>query len=174
MGIDRTGRGTVTAPAGEGAAREPRAGAGREAYGPETREPRAAGTRELRASGTREAGAYGNREARVPEIREAGAYETRETRAAEAADPRVTALAAAVARLRGDLAAHPADLRDRAPAEEALAELAAMAAGGAPDVARLHRALLVVAGAVGSVSAVAPAVAEVRDVIELFGRAPRK
>ncbi|XLE02177.1 DUF5955 family protein [Streptomyces sp. 184] len=86
----------------------------------------------------------------------------------------MTALAAAVARLRVDLRAHPAHPSDRAPAEEALAELAAMAADGAPDVARLHGALLVVAGAVGSVSAVAPAVAEVRDVIELFGSAPRR
>lgn len=90
----------------------------------------------------------------------------------ESADPRVEALGAAVDRLRGELAAYPARLSDREPAEEALADLGAMADTGAPDVARMRRSLLVVAGAVGSVSALAPAVAEMRDVIELFGRVP--
>ncbi|MFB7508973.1 DUF5955 family protein, partial [Streptomyces broussonetiae] len=47
-------------------------------------------------------------------------------------DPRVVELRTAVSRLRRELAALPAEFPDRAIAEDELATLAAMAAGGAP------------------------------------------
>ncbi|MCX3063008.1 DUF5955 family protein [Streptomyces beihaiensis] len=84
-------------------------------------------------------------------------------------DPRVTALRAAVSRLRRELAAHPAEFPDRAVAEDELAALDAMAVGGSPEAARLRRSLLLVAGAVGSVSALGEALAQVRGAVELFG-----
>ncbi|WP_431944915.1 DUF5955 family protein [Actinacidiphila sp. bgisy167] len=87
-------------------------------------------------------------------------------------DPRVTALRAAVARCRRELAGYRADLPDRRIAEDELTALAAAAAAGVPDVLRLRRGLLVIAGSLGSVSALAGALAEVRGAIELFG-APR-
>jgi Family of unknown function (DUF5955) len=101
----------------------------------------------------------GARARTAPVTRDAGAVE----------DPRVEALRAAVARLQRELAGHPAELSDRSVAEESLAELEAMAASGVPESARLRRTLLLVVGAVGSVSALAPALAEVREVIDLFG-----
>ncbi|MFC7220846.1 DUF5955 family protein [Streptomyces polyrhachis] len=82
---------------------------------------------------------------------------------------RVEALRTAVSRLSRELAGHPAQLSDRSVAEDALAELAAMAQSGAPEVVRLRRALLAVAGAVGSVSALAPSVGELRKAVDLFG-----
>lgn len=87
-------------------------------------------------------------------------------------DPRVTALGAAVARCRRELAGYRADLPDRHIAEDELAALAAAAAAGVPDVPRLRRGLLIIAGSLGSVSALAGALTEVRQAIELFG-APR-
>ncbi|GAP46298.1 hypothetical protein SAZU_1036, partial [Streptomyces azureus] len=75
-------------------------------------------------------------------------------------DPRVTELRSAVARLRRRLAAHPGEFADRAIAEEELAALDAMAADGTPEISRLHRSLLLIAGAIGSVSALAPELAE--------------
>ncbi|NJQ03864.1 hypothetical protein HCK00_25955 [Streptomyces sp. PLAI1-29] len=84
----------------------------------------------------------------------------------------MTELCAAVSRLRRELAGHPADLRDRGAAEEELAALDAMVAAGVPEVPCLQRSLLLITGAVGSVSALAPALAEVRHVIELFGAQP--
>ncbi|MET9801089.1 DUF5955 family protein [Streptomyces sp. NPDC006368] len=84
-------------------------------------------------------------------------------------DPRVTELSAAVARLRRELAAYPADFLDRGIAEEELAALAAMARGGMPEVRRLRRSLLLVAGAIGSVSALGAALTGVREAVELFG-----
>ncbi len=89
-------------------------------------------------------------------------------------DPRVTALRAAVSRLRRELAAHPAEFRDRGIAEEELAALHAMAQDGAPEAVRLRRSLLLVAAAIGSVSALAPAVTSVRDAVELFGEPGRR
>jgi hypothetical protein len=84
-------------------------------------------------------------------------------------DPRVAELHTVVARLRRELAAHPAELSDRAIAEEELAGLADMLLGGSPDVLRLRRSLLLIAGAIGSVSALAPGVGQVREAVESFG-----
>jgi hypothetical protein len=67
-------------------------------------------------------------------------------------DPRVAGLRTAVSRLRRELAAHPAEFTDRAIAEDELAALAAMATGGLPEIPRLRRSLLLIAGAIGSVS----------------------
>lgn len=89
-----------------------------------------------------------------------------------AEDPRVTELRSAVARLRRELAAHPAEFLDRGIAEEELAALAAMARDGAPEVPRLRRSLLLIAGAVGSVSALGAALTGVRNAVELFGGPP--
>ncbi|THA79610.1 hypothetical protein E6R60_01290 [Streptomyces sp. A0642] len=88
-------------------------------------------------------------------------------------DPRVTELRAAVSRLRRELAAHPAEFPDRAIAEDELAALDATASGGAPGIPRLRRSLLVIAGAVGSVSALASALRDVRIAVDLFGEPPR-
>lgn len=82
-------------------------------------------------------------------------------------------LSSAVSRLRRQLAAHPAEFRDRSIAEEELAALAALAAAGDPDVPRLRRSLLLVAGAIGSVSALNQGVRELREAVDLFGRSPR-
>ncbi|MGA4838802.1 DUF5955 family protein [Streptomyces sp. G45] len=86
-------------------------------------------------------------------------------------DPRVTELRAAVSRLRRELAAYPGEFPDRGIAEDELAALAAMAAAGDPEARRLRRSLLLVAGAMGSVSALAGALAGVRGAVEGFGRA---
>ncbi|RLV10508.1 hypothetical protein CTZ27_01815 [Streptomyces griseocarneus] len=84
-------------------------------------------------------------------------------------DLRVDALRDAVSRLRRALAAHPARLPDRDAAEDELAALDAMARAGEPEVSRLRRSLLLVAGAVGSVSALAPALGELRAAVDGFG-----
>lgn len=83
-------------------------------------------------------------------------------------DPRTVALRAAVARLHRELAAHPAKLPDRAIANEELAVLAAELAEVPPPVTRLQHSLLVIAGALGSVSALGNALAEVRRAVEQF------
>ncbi|MFF4016478.1 DUF5955 family protein [Streptomyces sp. NPDC001843] len=88
-------------------------------------------------------------------------------------DPRVTGLRTAVSRLRRELAAHPVEFPDRAIAEDELAALAAMAAGGVPEIPRLRRSLLLIASAVGSVSALSRGLSEVRAAVDLFGEAPR-
>ncbi|MFC8172548.1 DUF5955 family protein [Streptomyces sp. NPDC057242] len=90
----------------------------------------------------------------------------------EGVDPRVAELRSAVSRLRRELAAHRAEFADREIAEGELAALDAMALGGAPEVRRLRRSLLIVAGCVGSVSALAGALAGVRRAVELFGAPP--
>ncbi|MFC0599159.1 DUF5955 family protein [Streptomyces palmae] len=87
-------------------------------------------------------------------------------------DPRAGELGSAVARLRRELAVHPADLPERAIAEDELAALAAMAASGTPEPPRLRYSLLVIAGAIGSVSALALALGAVRRAIDLFGELP--
>ncbi|MHB9854489.1 MULTISPECIES: DUF5955 family protein [unclassified Streptomyces] len=89
-------------------------------------------------------------------------------------DPRVAELRIAVSRLRRELAAHPAEFPDRGIAEDELAALAAMAAGGIPETPRLRRSLLLVAGAIGSVSALSTRLADVRSAVELFGEPPRR
>ncbi|GAA2566664.1 MULTISPECIES: DUF5955 family protein [Streptomyces] len=89
-------------------------------------------------------------------------------------DVRVVALRTAVSRLRRQLALLPADFPDRVIAEDELADLAAMAGRGAPEVPRLRRSLLLVAGAIGSVSALGPGLTEVRHAVELFGDPPRR
>ncbi|MEU1821574.1 DUF5955 family protein [Streptomyces abikoensis] len=93
-------------------------------------------------------------------------------RSGEDPDPRAGELGVAVARLRRALAGHPAPLPDRDAAEDELAALDAMARTGHPDVSRLRRSLLLVAGAVGSVSALGSALGEVRAAVDRFGDGP--
>ncbi|WP_395369186.1 DUF5955 family protein [Streptomyces tubercidicus] len=88
-------------------------------------------------------------------------------------DPRVQELRGAVARLRRQLAVLPGELPDRGAADDELAALDAMVSHGMPEVPRLRRSLLLIAGAVGSVSALSPALAEVREGIDRFGELPR-
>ncbi|MEU2774454.1 DUF5955 family protein [Streptomyces sp. NPDC007162] len=88
-------------------------------------------------------------------------------------DPRITELRTAVSRLRRELAAHPAEFPDRAIAEDELAALAAMTMGGIPEIPRLRRSLLLIAGAIGSVSALSHGLAGVRQAVDLFGETPR-
>ncbi|WP_438873722.1 DUF5955 family protein [Streptomyces alkaliterrae] len=85
---------------------------------------------------------------------------------------RARALRAAVSGLRHALARHPVELPDRAVAEEELAALAAMAAESEPEPARLRGALLLVLGALGSVSALAEPLAELNAAISRFGPPP--
>jgi len=85
-------------------------------------------------------------------------------------DPRVIELHRAVTRLRRELAGYRADLADRGTAEEELAAVDAMIRAGGPDIARLRHSLLLIAGAIGSVSALAGALGAVRNAVELFGR----
>ncbi|MER5772137.1 DUF5955 family protein [Streptomyces sp. NPDC001985] len=84
-------------------------------------------------------------------------------------DPRAAALGAAVSRLRRELAGHPGRLPDRGIADDELAVLATMAASGTPDIPRMRRSLLLIAGAIGSVSALGPALMQVRHAVDLFG-----
>lgn len=88
-------------------------------------------------------------------------------------DPRVAGLRTAVSRLRRELAAHPGEFADRGIAEDELAALAAMAVGGAPEIPRLRSSLLLIAGAIGSVSALNSSLSNVRSAVELFGEPPR-
>ncbi|GLF97970.1 DUF5955 family protein [Streptomyces yaizuensis] len=88
-------------------------------------------------------------------------------------DPRVTALGVAVRRLRRELAGHPGRFPDRDIADRELVVLAALAASGQPDICLMRRSLLLVAGAIGSVSALTPALFQVRSAVELFGEVPR-
>lgn len=85
-------------------------------------------------------------------------------------DPRVAGLTAAVARLRTELAAHPADLPDREAAEQELDALDAQVAGDdGPTVEHLRASLLQVQACIGSVSALAEPMLSLRKAIELFG-----
>ncbi|MER6260489.1 DUF5955 family protein [Streptomyces sp. NPDC059688] len=88
-------------------------------------------------------------------------------------DPRVAELHTAVSRLRRELAALPTDFPDRGIAEDELASLAAMASGGTPETLRLRGSLLLIAAAIGSVSALARALRGVREAVDLFGEPPR-
>lgn len=83
-------------------------------------------------------------------------------------------LRAAVSRLRRELAGHRAEFADRGIAEDELAALDAMAVTGVPEVRRLRRSLLLIAGSIGSVSALANGLADVRQAVELFGEPPRE
>ncbi|GAA3377376.1 DUF5955 family protein [Streptomyces sannanensis] len=93
--------------------------------------------------------------------------------AASGEDPRVAELRAAVARLRRELAGHPGKFLDREVAEDELAALDAMAVGGLPEIPRMRRSLLLIAGAIGSVSALSAALGGVRGAVDLFGEPPR-
>ncbi|MDT0344064.1 DUF5955 family protein [Streptomyces sp. DSM 44938] len=84
-------------------------------------------------------------------------------------DPRVLTLRAAVDRLRRDLRAYPATLADREVADRELATLDCALAAGVPDTAVLGHALLLIAAAAGSVSALAAGVHQLRQAVELFG-----
>lgn len=75
------------------------------------------------------------------------------------------ALRAAVARLERDLAAYRHALPDRAVAEDELAELARQATG-TPVPEQLRHSLLLVAAALGSVSALAAPLAVLREAVE--------
>ncbi|MEU3524785.1 DUF5955 family protein [Streptomyces sp. NPDC038707] len=88
-------------------------------------------------------------------------------------DPRVAELRTAVSRLRRQLAALPVDFPDRTTAEDELAALAAMAASGVPEIPRLRASLLLIAGAIGSMSALTRGLAQVRAAVDLFGEPPR-
>ncbi|MFI6037329.1 DUF5955 family protein [Streptomyces sp. NPDC051315] len=88
-------------------------------------------------------------------------------------DQRVVELRTAVSRLRRELAALPAEFPDRVIAEDELAALAAMAAHDVPEIPRLRRSLLLIAGAIGSVSALSRGLSDVRSAVELFGEPPR-
>ncbi|MFE1754761.1 DUF5955 family protein [Streptomyces anandii] len=89
-------------------------------------------------------------------------------------DPRVAELRTAVSRLRRELAAHPVEFPDRAIAEDELAALAAMAAHGTPEIPRMRRSLLLIAGSIGSVSALARGLSQVRAAVDLFGEPPTR
>ncbi|MFE3325741.1 DUF5955 family protein [Streptomyces sp. NPDC059176] len=93
--------------------------------------------------------------------------QTRVTESGE--DPRVTELRAAVSRLRRELAGLPSEFADRGIAEDELAAMAEMAVSGMPEIRRLSRSLLLVAGSIGSVSALAGGLSKVRKAVELFG-----
>ncbi|GAA3845753.1 hypothetical protein BX257_6891 [Streptomyces sp. 3212.3] len=82
-------------------------------------------------------------------------------------------LRTAVSRLRRELATLPSEFPDRAIAEDELAALAAMALSGVPEIPRLRRSLLLIAGAIGSVSALARGLSDVRSAVELFGESRR-
>jgi hypothetical protein len=84
-------------------------------------------------------------------------------------DPRVAELRTAVARLRRELAAHRAEFPDRAIAEDELAALAAMTIDGVPETPRMRSSLLLIAGAIGSVSALSRGLSDVRDAVDRFG-----
>ena len=89
-------------------------------------------------------------------------------------DPRVAELLDRVEQLRGALAAHPARLADRQAADEELAALAGLARGRAPERAELRSSLLLIVGALGSVSALSDALAALRRAVESFGRPVRE
>ncbi|EST38128.1 hypothetical protein N566_09075 [Streptomycetaceae bacterium MP113-05] len=86
--------------------------------------------------------------------------------------PAAGELRSAVDRVCRELAAHPAHLRDRAAAEDELARLRTQALDGPPDVARLRGSLLLVAAALGSVSALGAALGELRGAVDAFGSLP--
>jgi hypothetical protein len=89
-----------------------------------------------------------------------------------AEDPRVTGLRDAVVRLRHELTGHRVHPSDREVAENELAALYTAAAAGVLVIERLRGSLLALTGALGSVSALASSLVEVRAAIDLFGPVP--
>lgn len=89
-------------------------------------------------------------------------------------DPRVSALRTAVAGLHRALADYRAQLPDRETAEEQLLELNALLGSGVPEPARLRQVLLLILAALGSVSALAEPLAELRVAIGRFGAPARR
>ncbi|MFI0901492.1 DUF5955 family protein [Streptomyces sp. NPDC020983] len=75
-------------------------------------------------------------------------------------------LRTAVTRLERELAGYRRFLPDRAVAEEELAELERQACAGTAAPEQLRQSLLLVAAALGSVSGLAAAVAELREAVE--------
>lgn len=103
---------------------------------------------------------------------DAAARTAADVRAAAASgddDPRVTALRLSVARVRRELAALRSELPDRAIAEDELGALANAADVGILEIDRMRHSLLLVAAALGSVSALTVALAELRRAVDLFG-----
>jgi hypothetical protein len=86
----------------------------------------------------------------------------------------VRELRVAVSRLRRELAGYSAEFKDRAIAEDELGALAAMAAGGDPEIGRMRRSLLLIVGSTGSVSALSRALVSLRDAVDGFGELPRR
>lgn len=89
-------------------------------------------------------------------------------------DPRIAELRRAVAQLRRELAEYPVELSDRKAADDELAALGQLVDSGSPEISRLRASLLLIAGAVGSVSALASALSEVRKAVELFSGPPQR
>ena len=87
-------------------------------------------------------------------------------------DRREAGLHGAVARVRRELAAYQRPLPDRSVAEDELDALAAHAAEPVPDTERLRHSLLLVAAALGSVSALSAALEGLREAVETLA-APR-
>ena len=83
-----------------------------------------------------------------------------------------TGLLVAVTRLKRELAAYRRPLPDRGVAEDELDVLAACAAEAVPDTERLRHSLLLVAAALGSVSALFAALEALREAVEAVA-APR-
>ncbi|MER8195000.1 DUF5955 family protein [Streptomyces microflavus] len=88
-------------------------------------------------------------------------------------DPRVAELRTAVSRLRRELASLAFEFPDRPIAEEELAALDAIAVGGVPEIPGMRSSLLRIAGSIGSVSALAAPLRDVRNAVDLFGEPPR-
>lgn len=88
-------------------------------------------------------------------------------------DPRVAELRIAISRLRRELASLSLEFPDRPIADEELAALDAMAVGEVPEIPRMRSSLLLLAGSIGSVSALAAALRDVRNAVDLFGEPPR-
>lgn len=97
------------------------------------------------------------------------AADVRAAAASGADDPRVTALRLSVARVRRELAGLRSELPDRVIAEDELGALANAADAGILEIDRMRHSLLLVAAALGSVSALAVALAELRRAVDLFG-----
>ncbi|MEU9338626.1 DUF5955 family protein [Streptomyces sp. NPDC048290] len=83
-------------------------------------------------------------------------------------DPRMAELCTAVARLRRELAAHPADFPDRPIAEHELASLAATLTDALPDPPHLRNSLLLITASIGSVSALSRGLDQMRRAVERF------
>ncbi|WP_240796543.1 DUF5955 family protein [Streptomyces sp. RFCAC02] len=94
---------------------------------------------------------------------------TAAARGGACADPRIAGLRTAVDRLRRDLGGHPAPLADREIADRELDALDRMTRSGDFVAAELRQSLLLIVASIGSVSALAFGVAQLRDALEMFG-----